>query len=199
MYAYIKGKLTYKSPTLVYIEANGIGYRLNISLQTFSQIEKLEETILYTQLIVREDAQLLYGFATEDEKNMFNHLISVSGIGPNTARLVLSSLSTPEIVNAIIYDDVRLIQSVKGIGPKSAQKVIIELKDKVKKESIINQSSMPNTTNISKTAIFDEALAALMMLGFSKVQSEKALQNVLKINPAISSIEELIKQSLKNL
>ena len=131
MYAYIKGKLTFKSPTQVYLECNGIGYLINISLQTYSEIEPLDDVKLYTQQIIREDAHTMYGFFSEDEKNMFNHLISVSGIGPNTARLMLSSMNSTEWINAIISEDVRLIQSVKGVGPKSAQRVIIELKDKV--------------------------------------------------------------------
>ena len=198
MYAYLKGKLTYKSPTLVYIECGGVGFQVNITLQTYSEIEKLEETILYTQQIVREDGHFLYGFYSEDEKNIFNHLISVSGIGPNTARLMLSSLSVQELTNAIIYEDVRLIQSVKGVGPKSAQRVIIELKDKVKKETYLQSSELGIMAN-SKSEIFSEAIAALSMLGFAKNQSEKAIQTVLKINPNINTTEDLIKQSLKNL
>ncbi|MEZ5036745.1 MAG: Holliday junction branch migration protein RuvA [Chitinophagales bacterium] len=198
MYAYLKGKLTYKSPTLVYIECGGVGFQVNITLQTYSEIEKLEETILYTQQIVREDGHFLYGFYSEDEKNTFNHLISVSGIGPNTARLMLSSLSVQELTNAIIYEDVRLIQSVKGVGPKSAQRVIIELRDKVKKETYLQSSELGIMAN-SKSEIFSEAIAALSMLGFAKNQSEKAIQTVLKINPNINTTEDLIKQSLKNL
>ncbi|HMU98320.1 MAG TPA: Holliday junction branch migration protein RuvA [Chitinophagales bacterium] len=198
MYAYLKGKLTYKSPTLVYIECGGVGFQVNITLQTYSEIEKLEETILYTQQIVREDGHFLYGFYSEDEKNIFNHLISVSGIGPNTARLMLSSLSVQELTNAIIYEDVRLIQSVKGVGPKSAQRVIIELRDKVKKETYLQSSELGIMAN-SKSEIFSEAIAALSMLGFAKNQSEKAIQTVLKINPNINTTEDLIKQSLKNL
>lgn len=198
MYAYLKGKLTYKSPTLVYIECGGVGFQVNITLQTYSEIEKLEETILYTQQIVREDGHFLYGFYSEDEKNTFNHLISVSGIGPNTARLMLSSLSVQELTNAIIYEDVRLIQSVKGVGPKSAQRVFIELRDKVKKETYLQSSELGIMAN-SKSEIFSEAIAALSMLGFAKNQSEKAIQTVLKINPNINTTEDLIKQSLKNL
>ncbi len=198
MYAYLKGKLTYKSPTLVYIECGGVGFQVNITLQTYSEIDKLEETVLYTQQIVREDGHFLYGFATEDEKNIFNHLISVSGIGPNTARLMLSSLSVQELTNAIIFEDVRLIQSVKGVGPKSAQRVIIELRDKVKKESYL-QSSELGVASINKNEILTEAIAALSMLGFAKNQSEKAIQTVLKSNPNINTTEDLIKQSLKNL
>lgn len=198
MYAYLKGKLTYKSPTLVYIECGGVGFQVNITLQTYSEIEKLEETILYTQQIVREDGHFLYGFYSEDEKNIFNHLISVSGIGPNTARLMLSSLSVQELTNAIIYEDVPLIQSVKGVGPKSAQRVIIELRDKVKKETYLQSSELGIMAN-SKSEIFSEAIAALSMLGFAKNQSEKAIQTVLKINPNINTTEDLIKQSLKNL
>jgi Holliday junction DNA helicase RuvA len=199
MYAYIKGKLTTKTPTLVYLECGGVGFQVNISLQTFSEIEKLEEAMLYTQLIVREDAHILYGFFSEEEKNMFNYLISVSGIGPNTARLMLSSLSTQELVNAIIHDDVRLIQSVKGVGPKSAQKVIIELKDKVKKDNISQLAGASGLKSSIKSEIVSETIAALSMLGFAKAPSEKAVQNVLKNNPDIATVEELIKQSLKNL
>lgn len=198
MYAYIKGKLTFKSPTQVYLECNGIGYLINISLQTYSEIEPLDDVKLYTQQIIREDAHTMYGFFSEDEKNMFNHLISVSGIGPNTARLMLSSMNSTEWINAIISEDVRLIQSVKGVGPKSAQRVFIELRDKVKKETYLQSSELGIMAN-SKSEIFSEAIAALSMLGFAKNQSEKAIQTVLKINPNINTTEDLIKQSLKNL
>jgi Holliday junction DNA helicase RuvA len=199
MYAYLKGKITHLSPTQIHLECNGIGFLINISLQTYSDIEKLNEVKLFTQQIVREDAHTLFGFFTEEEKNLFNHLISVSGIGPNTARLMLSSLNTNEWINAIISEDVRLIQSVKGVGPKSAQRVIIELKDKVKKENLTASTGIVSANNL-KSDIYLEALAALSMLGFAKPQAEKSIQKVLKeSNLNVNSVEELIKLSLKNL
>jgi Holliday junction DNA helicase RuvA len=198
MFAYLNGKITYKTPTHVYLDCNGVGYFVNISLTTFSQIEQEEQVKLYTHLVVREDAHILYGFFSDEEKNMFLHLISVSGIGPNTARLVLSSLSTHEFQKAIIQGDVRLIQSIKGIGPKSAQRLILELKDKLKKEPVAEgiDALLPKD---SHSVITDEALAALNMLGFQKAQAEKAVQKAMKDNHQIQSVEELIKLSLKNL
>lgn len=198
MFAYLTGKITYKTPTHVYLECNGVGYFVNISLTTFSQIETAENVKLFTHLVVREDAHVLYGFFSEEEKNMFLHLISVSGVGPNTARLVLSSMSTHEFQKAIIQGDVRLIQSIKGIGPKSAQRLILELKDKLKKEPI-PEGMDTLLLHGSHSIITEEALAALSMLGFQKAQAEKAVQKAIKDNPQIQSVEELIKLSLKNL
>lgn len=198
MYAYLTGKITYKTPTHVYLDCNGVGYFIHISLSTFSQIEHTENIKLFTHLVVREDAHLLYGFYTEEEKNMFLHLISVSGIGPNTARLVLSSMSTQEFQRAITQENVRLIQSIKGIGPKSAQRLILELKDKLKKEPLQEGVDMPALTG-SHAVMNDEALAALNMLGFQKIQAEKAVQKALKEGHPVQSVEELIKLSLKNL
>lgn len=148
--------------------------------------------------MVREDAHVSYGFFTEEEKNMFQYLISVSGVGPNTARLLLSSLSVHEFQKAIIQEDVRLIQSIKGIGPKSAQRLILELKDKLKKEPV--PEGMDNLLQHNHSSIMsDEALAALNMLGFQKAQAEKAVSKAIKDNLNIQSVEELIKLSLKNL
>lgn len=198
MYAYIKGKLTHKSPTQVHLECNDIGFLINISLQTYSEIENKDDVKLFIQQIIREDAHTLFGFHTEEEKNLFNHLISVSGIGPNTARLMLSSMNTNEWINAIISEDIRLIQSVKGVGPKSAQRVVIELKDKVKKENLAIAKDV-SVISSAKNEVYTEALAALNMLGFAKIQAEKAIQKVIKENSNIHSVEELIKLSLKNL
>lgn len=198
MFAYLNGKITLKTPTHVYLDCNGVGYFINISLYTFSQIENRESVKLYIHLVVREDAHLLYGFFSEEEKNLFLMLISVSGIGPNTARLVLSSMSTQEFQKAIIQGDVRLIQSIKGIGPKSAQRLILELKDKLKKESLHENLDL-SQLNSNLSVLTDEALAALTMLGFQKAQAEKAILKVTKENPALKSVEELIKLSLKNL
>lgn len=198
MIAYLNGKITYKTPTHVYVECNGVAYFVNISLNTFSQIENAENVKLFTHLVVREDAHTLFGFFSEEEKNMFLHLISVSGVGPNTARLVLSSMSTAEFQKAIIQEDVRLIQSIKGIGPKAAQRLILELKDKLKKSSIQDGIDISQTYG-NRSVMTDEALAALTMLGFQKAQAEKAVQKVMKDNQQVQSVEELIKLSLKNL
>jgi len=196
MIAYLNGVITYKSPTHIYIECAGVGYHVNISLSTFSAIEHQEQIRIFTYLHINEQAHTLYGFATEDEKEMFVHLISVNGIGPNTARLVLSSLSTIELQKAIIHQEVSLIQKIKGIGPKTAQRMVLELRDKMSKILVNDptydlQSSAPSFS--------DEAIAALVMLGFAKVQAEKVVKSVAKSHPAIPSVEELIKISLKNL
>lgn len=198
MFAYLNGKITLKTPTHVYLECNGVAYFVNISLNTFSQIENASTVKLYTHLVVREDAHVLYGFFTEEEKSLFLHLISVSGVGPNTARLVLSSMSTREFQRAIIQGDVRLIQSIKGIGPKSAQRLILELKDKLNKEPV-SEGADTLLLHGNHSVITEEALAALSMLGFQKVQAEKAVQKAIKDNHQIQAVEELIKLSLKNL
>lgn len=195
MFAYLNGKLTYKSPTQVYVDCNGVGYQVNITLYTYSDVELLESAKLYTYLHVREDIQVLYGFSTEQEKQMFIHLISVSGVGPNTARLILSSMTTNELANAIINEEVSLIQTVKGIGPKSAKRLVLELKDKMKS---IDTVDTVTSVNESSNAIVGEAVAALTMLGFSKNQAEKAVLKLWKTN-TIKNVEELIKLSLKNL
>lgn len=198
MFAYLNGKITYKTPTHVYLECNGVAYFVNISLNTFSQIENAENVKLFTHLVVREDAHILYGFFSEEEKSLFLHLISVSGVGPNTARLVLSSMSAREFQKAIIEGDVRLIQSIKGIGPKSAQRLILELKDKLKKEPA-SEGMDTLLLHGNHSVITEEALAALCMLGFQKAQAEKAVQKAIKDNHQIQAVEELIKLSLKNL
>ncbi len=195
MFAYLTGKLTHKSPTEVHLDCNGVGYLVNITLNTFSTIEQLESTKLFIHFHVREDAQTLYGFSSQEEKQMFVYLISVSGVGPNTARLILSSMTTNELCNAIINEEVSLIQTVKGIGPKSAKRLVLELKDKVK--NIETVDSEPSVTG-SANAIIEEAISALTMLGFGKAQSAKVINRVWKTNPT-NNVEDLIKLSLKNL
>ncbi len=192
MIAYLKGEITFKSPTQVYIECSGVGYLVNISLQTYSKLEDKKKIKLFTHLYVREDAQILFGFFEEEEKAMFLLLISISGIGPNLGRLILSSMTTKELKKAIIYEEVSLIQTIKGIGPKSAKRLVLELKDKVTLE---DDHLLPS----GNTAYSDEALAALSMLGFPKQKSEQAIRRVLSSNPDVNSVEELIKMSLKNL
>ncbi|MCP4121113.1 MAG: Holliday junction branch migration protein RuvA [Bacteroidetes bacterium] len=195
MYAYLSGKLTYKSPTQVYLECAGVGYQVNITLFTFSDVEREEEAKLFTYLHVREDALLLYGFSTVVERDMFMLLIGVSGVGTNTARLILSSMTTNDLARAIINEEVSLIQTIKGIGPKSAKRLVLELKDKV--GSMNTGETVEVVTGTGEQTI-EEAVAALTMLGFAKPQSEKAIRNVWQSNPA-ASVEELIKLSLKKL
>lgn len=197
MIAYLKGPITYKSPTKIYVECAGVGYHVNISLQTYAKIEELQETKIYIYTHINEQAHTLYGFADEMEKEVFLLLISVNGVGPNTARLILSSLSANELKKAIIYQEVSLIQKIKGIGPKTAQRMVLELKDKMDK---IQLDDAATTFVVSpKSEISDEAIAALVMLGFPKNHSEKVVQKVTKQHPSLSSVEDLIKLSLKNL
>jgi Holliday junction DNA helicase RuvA len=194
MYAYIDGKLVFKSPAYVVIDAGGVGYHINISLNTYSLLGDAERCKLFTWLHVKEDAHTLYGFADEGERRLFLHLISISGIGPNTGRMMLSSITPLEIQTAIINGNVSLIQRIKGIGPKSAQRVILELQDKLRKEG----PETLNTTPIIKT-VKEEALAALVMLGFARAAAEKVLDQELNKNGGTLTVEQLIKLALKNL
>jgi holliday junction DNA helicase RuvA len=191
MISHLNGKLVEKNPTNLIVECNGVGYELKISLNTFSALKDDESIFIYTQFIVREDAQILYGFATKEEREMFNYLISVSGIGPNTASIMLSSLVPEEIASAITSEDVRTIQSIKGIGVKTAQRVIIDLKDKVSKISI----SSGNIFSEGNRNRFD-ALTALVSLGFDKKNVDKVLD---KLSTGNESVEQLIKEALKVL
>ncbi|WP_299891348.1 Holliday junction branch migration protein RuvA [uncultured Lacinutrix sp.] len=193
MITHIKGKMVEKNPTDVVIDCNGVGYLLNISLNTFSQIPDQENVHLYTHLQVKEDAHSLYGFITKAEREIFRLLISVSGIGTNTARTMLSSLTPKQIREGIATEDVALIQSIKGIGAKTAQRVIIDLKDKIIKIYDIDEVSV-NRNNTNK----DEALSALEVLGFAKKQAERVVDKVVVAQPE-ASVEAIIKQALKNL
>jgi Holliday junction DNA helicase RuvA len=192
MIAHLNGKLVEKNPTNVIIECGGVGYFVKISLNTFSALGSNEQLKLFTQQIVREDAHLLFGFATIEERDVFNLLLSVSGIGPNTAILMLSSLQPAEIAQAIQTDDVRTIQSIKGIGAKTAQRVIIDLKDKMVKMEWSGGSNIFAGHNTNR---FD-ALTALISLGFDKKSAEKAIE---KLATGNESVEELIKGALKIL
>lgn len=197
MYAYIKGKLTIKSPTMVVIDAGGVGFELQISLHTWSAIEKKEEVLLWTEFIVREDSQTLFGFAGEDERYLFRLLISVSGIGPNTSRLILSAMEPDQARAAILTEDVAAFQSVKGVGPKTAKRVIIELKDKLEKAGDTSMliPGSPGGGGSGRA----EALSALMALGFQKAQAEKALQKAVQGGKQPENTEEWLKEALKTL
>lgn len=194
MYAYIDGKLVFKSAAYVVIDAGGVGYHINISLHTYAKLGDVERCKLFTWLHVKEDAHTLYGFAEEGERRLFLHLISISGIGPNTGRMMLSSITPEEIQNAIVSGNVSLIQRIKGIGPKSAQRIILELQDKLRKEGPDTLSVMP----VSKSAK-DEALSALVMLGFARNAAEKVLEQEINKNGGNLTVEQLIKSALKSL
>ncbi|MFT6244250.1 MAG: Holliday junction DNA helicase RuvA [Salibacteraceae bacterium] len=191
MIGQLNGKLIEKNPTSLVIDCGGVGYEVKISLNTYSALGTAEAVKIYTKFIVREDAQLLYGFAEPVEREMFNHLISVSGIGPNTAMIMLSSMVPEEIANAIQTDDVKTIQSVKGIGAKTAERVIVDLRGKMLKMAF----STENIFTANNTNHFD-ALTALVSLGFDKKSAEKAID---KVSTGEESVEQLIKEALKIL
>lgn len=195
MISYIKGAITHKSPTHIIVEAGSIGYHVNISLHTFAKIESLETAHIFTHLIVKEDSQTLYGFAEEIERSIFILLLSVSGIGPNTARIILSSMTPEETRVAILSENVPAFNKVKGVGPKTAKRIILDLKDKVIKDSGESQV-ISNTQN---NTLRDEALSALVALGFTKIHVQKALNKILSEQPEVLTIEELIKLALKQL
>jgi Holliday junction DNA helicase RuvA len=193
MITHIKGKLIEKHTTHAIVECNGLGYYLPISLQTFSSIPDTENITLYTYLIIREDAHILYGFAKKTEREIFKLLISVSGVGPSTAIIMLSSMSSEEIQQAIASEDVDKIKSVKGIGVKTAQRVILDLKDKILKTYDISQDFA-----ISNNTIKNEALSALEVLGFARKRVDKIIQIIIQESPDIN-LEDLIKKALKSL
>ncbi|WP_370477588.1 Holliday junction branch migration protein RuvA [Tamlana flava] len=193
MITHIQGKLTEKNPTHVVIDCNGVGYMLNISLHTYSQIPDAENLKLFTHLQVKEDAHTLYGFSSLAEREIFRLLISVSGIGASTARTMLSSLTPKQVREGIATGDVALIQSIKGIGTKTAQRVIIDLKDKILKIYDIDEVSV-SKGNTNK----DEALSALEVLGFVKKQAERVVDKIMVAQPD-ANVETIIKQALKNL
>jgi holliday junction DNA helicase RuvA len=194
MYEFIQGKLVEKNPAYAVIENNGIGYLINISIHTYTLIKEDERCTLYTHLVVREDDLLLYGFADTGERELFRQLISVSGVGVNTARIILSSLAPDEVVSAISNGDAILLQRIKGIGAKTAQRIIIDLKDKVSRELIPHEKSgiMHNTKK-------EEALSGLIILGFPKMLAEKALNKIIGSEGTGLTVEQLIKHALKVL
>jgi len=194
MYEFIKGRLTEKTPTYAVIEANGVGYFLNISLHTFSQLKEEENCMLLVHMVVREDAMILFGFSSAEERELFRHLVSVSGVGPNTARIILSSIQPTEIIQAIVQGNAPLLQSIKGIGLKTAQRLIVELKDKLLKD-MIPYEKLPGEYNTKR----DEALSGLIILGFTKMVAEKALTKVIEKEGSALPVEQLIRHALKIL
>ncbi len=194
MYEYIAGSVVELAPTYAVLDAGGVGYYLQISLQTYSEIEGAERAKLYVHYVVREDAQLFFGFASKTERELFRHLISVSGVGGNTARMILSTYSPRELQNIIATENAVLLKNVKGLGLKTAQKIIVELSGKL---TGLGVSEEP-TTPTAALAEYEEALAALVMLGFGKAVAEKVVKAVVRENPGIS-VEELVRISLKRL
>jgi holliday junction DNA helicase RuvA len=195
MIAYIKGEIAHKSPTFIIVEAAGLGYHINISLYTYARVEKLESVKILTHLHIKEDAHTLYGFADSAERSLFVHLISVSGIGPNTAQLILSSMNPDELRAAIIGEDVNALQRLKGVGPKTAKRIILDLKDKMMKDS----GGEPIALAPQHNTIREEALSALVALQFNRIQAQKALNRILNDKPGVAGVEELIKLALKEL
>ena len=191
MLNHFTGRLIAKNPASIVVECHGVGYLLNISLNTYSKITAEENIRILVHLQITEDAHTLYGFADEDERRLFRLLITVSGIGCNTARMMLSSMNVDEIENCIVSEDVVKLKSIKGIGEKTAQRAILELKGKLKKDGVV-----PSV--FSHIKVKDEAMAALLTLGFARNTVDKTLDSLLKKNP-VSTVEELIKQALKSL
>lgn len=193
MIAHIQGRLVEKTPTEVVIDCNGVGYHINISLHTFSLIPDSENLKLYTFLQVKEDSHSLFGFIEKQERELFKLLLSVSGVGASTARTMLSSLAPAQIIQAIASNDVATIQSMKGIGAKTAQRIILDLKEKVLKVYNLDEVSVVES-NTNK----DEALSALEVLGFARKAAEKVIDKIIRETPN-ATVENLIKQALKNL
>lgn len=193
MITYLNGKLVEKNPANVVIECNGIGYYVHISLQTYSKIGNQELCKIYTYLSIKEDSHTLYGFADTQERELFKQLISVSGVGTNTARMMLSSMTSSELISSIASNNVTSLTSIKGIGGKTAQRIILDLKDKILKTS----DTLDNKSGLTNNTIKNEALSALVVLGFEKKMAESALTKILLKEPNITNVEELIKKSLK--
>lgn len=192
MYAYLQGKFTYKSAAQVYLDVNGIGFEVNISLHTYSAIQQLAEGRLYTHLQVKEDGHVLFGFFEKEEKDIFQLLISVSGVGAATARMMLSSIRPEEVSKAILNGNVRLLESVKGIGKKTAERLVLELKDKIYKQPV-----SAGNVYLAGNTLEQDALTALTALGISKAQADQSIQKIIRSEPGISQLEDLIKKALK--
>lgn len=196
MISFIEGTIEEKNPAYLVINCQGVGYLIHISLYTYSQLPDGGSVRVHTVQIVREDAHTLYGFFGSEEKELFKHLISVSGVGPNTARMILSSMSPGEIKTAIVGNNVGVLQSMKGIGAKTAQRIVVDLKDRLGKEEILRGEFLISTDN----TIQEEALSALVMLGFAKNSARKAIADILKKKQGqVVTAEELVKDALKSI
>ena len=193
MIAYLKGNFIHKSPAVVLVEVNGIGYEVQISLNTFSKIQGLEKGILHTSLLIREDAHILYGFFDVAEKEIFQMLIGVSGIGSSTARVMLSYMKPDELARAIVQGDTRTLEGIKGIGKKTAERVVLELRDKLAKQPLES-----NISPLKNNTLQQDALNALTALGINRIAADQALKKALEAEPGLT-VEELIKKALRIL
>lgn len=193
MYAYLQGKFTYKTPAQVHVDINGLGYEVNISLNTYTHIQHQQEGKLFLYMQVKEDGHTLYGFFDKEEKEMFVTLIAVSGVGAATARMMLSSLKPEEISRAILQGNIKVLESIKGIGRKTAERLVLELKDKVNKQLLNDHSS------IHHNSLEQDALTALIALGISKSQAEQSIQKIIHAEPTVLKLEDLIKKALKTI
>lgn len=196
MYSYISGPLAEITPSYAVIDCSGVGYQLEITLTTYTEIKDQKEVKLWVHEVVREDAHLLYGFGDTMERDMFRLLIDISGVGPSTARMMLSSLTVGELQEAVTSQNVKRVQSVKGIGAKTAQRIVLELQDKMGGVKAA-QMGLPGVTAVNQN--MEEAQSALVMLGFPKPNVEKVLQGLAKVLPGDATVEELIKEALKKL
>ena len=192
MIAYLSGKFSYKTPAVVYVDVSGVGYEVNISLNTYTHIEQLAEGKLYTYLQVKEDAHTLYGFFDTTEKEIFTMLLSVSGVGASTARMMLSGMKPEEIRNAIVMKHLSVLESIKGIGKKTAERIVLELKDKISKTSTTATGFAPAGNTLEQ-----DALNALVALGISRPAGEQAIKKIVISEPSINTLENLIKKALK--
>jgi holliday junction DNA helicase RuvA len=197
MFAYLKGEITYCTPAFMTLEVNGVGYHLMIPLSTYTALQGKEKALVYTHFHVREDAHTLFGFATQAERGLFVSLIGVSGVGPSTAQLLLSAMSVDEIRSAVIGEQAHVLQRAKGIGPKAAKQIILDLKDKLSKEAPEGPAILPSLGGDNSAR--EEAISALMALGFSRIPVQKALNQITKEQPAATKVEEIIKLALKYL
>ncbi|MEE9440116.1 MAG: Holliday junction branch migration protein RuvA [Saprospiraceae bacterium] len=195
MIAYLQGKLNHKTPTFVYVDCNGVGYHVNISLNTYSKLENLDQIKIMIYMHTNDDGSTLYGFMDEAEREVFILLISVSGVGPNTARVILSYMTTNEVKTAIVHENVPALNKVKGIGPKTAKRIILDLKEKMIKISGDQPMEISSTNDTAK----QEALSALVALGFAKNTIEKQINKTLLKYPNLDQVEDLIKMVLKEM
>ena len=198
MIAFVHGNFAVKTPSLVIVDVHGVGYELHISLNTYSDIQSLDKGLLHTYYHVREDAHTLFGFSQEAEKSLFVQLISVSGIGATTARVMLSSMKPEEIVRAITTSNTRVLEGIKGIGKKSAERIVLELKDKLSKSGLPTVTGSNNNASFSGNTIEQDALNALVSLGIARAVAEQAIQRVIKADPE-GQVEDIIKKALKSL
>ncbi len=194
MFAYLKGTFTLKTPTVIHVDVHGVGYEVQVTLNTYGKIQHLQEGTLFTHLLVREDAHILYGFFEKVEKEVFLQLLSVSGVGASTARMMLSSLQSEEVVRAILSGNEALLESVKGIGKKTAQRIVLELRDKISKTT-----TDANISTLTHNTLEQDALTAMTALGIARNAAELAIKKARQTNTAFDQVQELIKAALKCL